>query len=143
MRRFWLGLLLALIIGVIYSWLQAPEWLENWNQEHQQMIEQQRQAGVDRGELTDQQGCLDNALERLKNCKGTEYQCTVGGGMFLKSCWSKSGPTEHFCQGIPQYNETATEDDKAWVKDRCFELGIDAKGCRLMLRQQQQICSPQ
>ncbi|WP_417225901.1 hypothetical protein [Amphritea sp.] len=143
MRRFWLGLLLAIIVGIFYSWLNAPEWLEGWNQEHQEMVNQQRQAGIAASEQTDQQGCVEKALQRVEHCDDSEYRCTVGGGTFFKACWQNSQPSAVVCEGIPPYHEKATEDDKAWVKDRCIEQGLLAKGCRLILRQQQQLCSAQ
>ncbi|MBN0985782.1 hypothetical protein [Amphritea pacifica] len=141
MRRFWLGLLLAIIVGVFYSWLNAPEWLESWNEEHQTMVEQQRREGISAGQQTDQQGCLADALQRVEQCKDSEYRCTVSGGTYFKACWETSQPTVGICNTIPPFHEKATEDDKAWVKDRCSELGLLAKGCRLILRQQQQLCS--
>lgn len=143
MRRFWLGLLLAIIMGIFYSWLNAPEWLEGWNQEHQEMVNQQRQAGIAAGKRTDQQGCVEQALQRVEHCDDSEYRCTVSGGTFFKACWQNSQSSAVVCEGIPPFHEKATEDDKAWVKDRCIEQGLLAKGCRLILRQQQQLCSAQ
>ncbi|MDO6562423.1 hypothetical protein Q4488_03410 [Amphritea sp. 1_MG-2023] len=140
-RRFWLGLSLAMIVGVYYTWLNAPEWLAGWNKEHQMMVNQQRQAGMAAGEQTDQQGCVSLALQRVEHCNDSEYRCTVGGGMFFKACWQHSQPSAEACDGMPAYHETPTEDDKAWVKDRCTALGLLAKGCRLIVRQQQQLCS--
>lgn len=141
MRRFWLGLLLTIIVGIFFTWLNAPEWLESWNEEHQVMLEQQRQAGLSAGQQTDQSGCLAEALQRVESCKETEYRCTVGGGTFFKACWENSQTSAGLCSTIPPYHEDATEDDKAWVKDRCTEQGLLAKGCRLIMRQQQQLCS--
>lgn len=140
MRRFWLGLLLVIIVGVFYSWLSAPEWLAGWNEEHQQMVEQQREAGIAAGRQTDQQGCVSEVLQRVESCKESEYRCTVSGGTFFKACWENSQPSPGICNTIPPYHEVATEDDKAWVKDRCTELGLRASGCRLIMRQQQQLC---
>ncbi|WP_299200369.1 hypothetical protein [uncultured Amphritea sp.] len=141
MRRFWLGLLLAIIVGVFFTWLNAPEWLENWNEENKVLVEQQRQEGVTAGQQTDQSGCLAAALQRVESCKGSEYRCTVDGGTFFKACWENSQASAGLCDTIPPYHESATEDDKAWVKERCTELGLLAKGCRLIMRQQQQLCS--
>ncbi|MBU2967717.1 hypothetical protein Q4508_00155 [Amphritea sp. 2_MG-2023] len=141
MRRFWLGLLLVVIVGAVYSWLNAPQWLEGWNEEHQEMLNRQRQAGISAGETTDQQGCVSMALQRVEHCDDSEYRCTVGGGTFFKACWQQSQPSATVCNDIPPYHEKPTEDDKAWVKDRCIEQGFLAKGCRLIMRQQQQLCS--
>ena len=141
MKRFWLGLLLALIVGVFYSWLQAPEWLQAWNAEHKALVESQRQAGLALAQQSDQQGCFDAAVKRVEQCQGSEFECTVGSGTFLKACWSGALPSSGFCDAVPAYNEKATEDDKAWRKDRCFELQVAAKGCQLLMRQQQQFCS--
>lgn len=141
MRRFWLMVLLISLAGGIYAWLQSPEWLAEWNNEHQQMIAAQRQAGQQFGRTTDQQGCFDQALARTEQCQATEYRCTVQGGTYLKACWEQSQPSLGFCDGIPAYSEEPSEDDKAWVKDRCAALGALSKGCRILVRQQQQLCS--
>ena len=141
MRRFWLGLLLAVLVGVFYGWLYGPEWLEGWNETNQQVVEQQKREGADAGRQTDQQGCLSTALQRVESCKESEYRCTVNGGAFLKACWNESLPTDGFCGQVPAYNESATSDDKAWLKEQCSELGMLAKGCRLLMRQQQKLCS--
>lgn len=143
MRRFWLTLLLVLIAGGFYFWLQSPQWLEEWNNAHQQMISAERQAGQQFGRTTDQQGCFDQALEKTEQCKESEYRCTVSGGTYLKACWETSLPSATFCDGVPAYHEEPTEDDKAWVKGRCDELGALSKSCRLLVRQQQQICAAQ
>lgn len=141
MRRFWLGLLLAMIVGAGYAWLYGPEWLESWNETNQQVVEQHKREGAEVGQQTDQQGCFTTALQRVESCKESEFRCTVNSGTFLKACFNESQPTEGFCDQVPAYNESATADDKAWVKDQCMALGVQAKGCRLLMRQQQQICS--
>lgn len=141
MRRFWLTLLLVMIAGVFYFWLQSPEWLEEWNSEHQQMIAAERQAGQQLGQTTDQQGCFDQAFQKTESCKESEYRCTVSGGTYLKACWETSQPTSGFCDGVPAYSDEPDDADKAWVKDRCTELGALSKSCRLLVRQQQKICS--
>jgi len=141
MKRFWLGLMLAMIIGVFYTWLQAPEWLENWNSEHQALVEQQRTSGAEFGRNSDQQGCFDSALQRIEACQQTEYNCTISGGFYLKACWQQSLPSDNFCAGVPAFSDEMSEDDKAWIKDSCFELGATAKGCRLLMKQKMQHCS--
>lgn len=141
MRRFWLSLLLVVIAGVFYFWLQSPQWLEEWNNEHQQMIAMERQAGRQFGQSSDQQGCFDQAIQKTESCKETEYRCTVGGGTYLKACWESSQPSAGFCADVPPYKAEPGEDDKAWVKDRCTALGALSKACRLLVRQQQQLCS--
>ncbi len=49
MRHFWLGLLLATLVGVFYGWLYGPEWLESWNETNQQVVEQQKREGAEVG----------------------------------------------------------------------------------------------
>ena len=141
MKRFWLGLLFALIIGVFYSWLQAPAWLEEWNSTSQEITEQKRSAGLLYGQSHDQQACLDQTLQQFDSCNESGYSCTVSNGVFLRACWQESQPTMAFCDGVPEFSESPSEDDKAWAKDSCFELGINAQGCRLLMRQKQQLCS--
>lgn len=141
MKRFWLGLCLAAIGGVFYSWLQAPAWLEEWNSSHQAVTEQQRRAGLQFGQSSDQQACLEKALQQFDLCAESDYSCTVSNGLFLRACWQASQPSSGFCDGVPAFSESPSEDDKAWAKERCFALGITGSGCRILMRQKQQLCS--
>ncbi|WP_315981684.1 hypothetical protein [Aliamphritea spongicola] len=65
----------------------------------------------------------------------------MNNGILLKACWQKSLPSEGFCENVPAFAEDPSEDDKAWMKDSCFEAGINGSGCRLLMRQKQQLCS--
>lgn len=141
MRRFWIVFLIVIVIAAFYGWQNGPQWLASWNSGHQQMVEQQRAAGTAFGRKNDQQACFSSALARLESCKETEYKCTVSNGMYLRACWQESLPVGDFCGGVPAFSESPSEDDKAWIKDRCLELGATAKGCRILLKQKMQLCS--
>ncbi|WP_261842872.1 hypothetical protein [Aliamphritea ceti] len=140
-KKIWLGILLAIVAGLLWAWLAGPQWLAEWNQASQ--VEQQafQQRGASLGGNTDQQGCFEAALQSFDQCQDSEYKCTVNNGILLKACWQKSLPSEGFCDAVPAFAEKPSEDDKAWMKDSCFAAGVNAAGCRLLMRQKQQLCS--
>jgi len=141
MRRFWLVFLIVILIAGFYGWQNGPQWLASWNSGQQEMVDQHRAAGTAFGRENDQQGCFSSALERLESCQETEYKCTVSSGLYLRACWHESLTSERFCDEVPAFTESPSEDDKAWIKERCFELGATAKGCRILIKQKMQLCS--
>ena len=140
-KKIWLGILLVTVAGLLWAWLAGPQWLAEWNQASQ--VEQQafEQRGASLGGSTDQQGCFEAALTSFDQCQDSEYKCTVNNGILLKACWQSSLPSEGFCDAVPAFADKPSEDDKAWMKDSCFAAGVNASGCRLLMRQKQQLCS--
>ncbi|WP_027858370.1 hypothetical protein [Marinobacterium jannaschii] len=140
MKKFWWLLLILLALGS-YAWIEfrGAQWLDEYNQEMGAQAEEFRQRGAALGATTDQQGCLDQTLEQFNECFG--YECTVNHGQYLKACWSKSAPTEGFCDDTPAFRDKPTEDDKSWAKFYCIDRNIRDAGCRLLMRQKQYLCS--
>ncbi|WP_235017455.1 hypothetical protein [Nitrincola tapanii] len=137
-RTLWILVLLSVALIV---WLLAPSWLQGFNQNRQEEAQAQREAGLLAGQTSDQQGCLDQALRAFDLCPDSNFVCTVAQGTFLKACWEMAAPSEGFCEGVPEFTEKPTEDAKEWARYTCWEKNIRGEGCRLLLRQQQQLCS--
>lgn len=134
--------ILFLIAAVIFgAWLTQDMWLPQWNQDLAQQSTEYREKGLALGQTADQQVCFDEALTSFNQCSG--FACTITHGKFLKACWENAAPTEGFCEGVPAYNEEKTEDEKSWARHECWGRDIRGEGCRLLMRQQQLLCSEQ
>ncbi len=135
---FQISFVLVIIIG-LYAWVNKDRWLMEFNQSRVEQTEQFKSAGDRYGMSNDQQACLDKALNEFDGCLG--YSCTVNQGIFLKACLNQAQPSPGFCEGVPEYREKPTEDDKSWAKYYCWDNNIRGEGCRLLMKQQQYFCS--
>lgn len=137
-----LPLLLGLFLWQVQpAWWQAmkTEWLTEFNAERAEAAARWRNEGLEFGRLNDQQTCLEQTLTNFDGCTG--FDCTVNHGRFLKACLETASASADFCEGVPEYREKPTEDDKSWAKDACWSRNIRGEGCRLLMRQQQLFCS--
>lgn len=140
------AILLPLLLG-LFLWLVQPlwwqamkaQWLAEFNAERAEAAARWRNEGLAFGRLNDQQTCLEQTLTNFDGCTG--FDCTVNHGRFLKACLETASPSVGFCDGVPEYREEPTEDDKSWAKHACWSRDIRGEGCRLLMRQQQLFCS--
>lgn len=139
-RHLTYGLLVLAVVAAVVGWWNRDAWLASFNEEQQAQttaFKQQGRAFATGG--ADQQTCLDEALSRFDGCLG--YACTVNHGVFLKACLNEAAPTPGFCDGVPEFRDKPTEDDKSWAKHACWNRDIRGEGCRLLMRQQSYFCS--
>lgn len=135
----WILLGIGAVILVWLVWVWAT--LDDFNAQRQQAAEQKRSAGLAQGALSDQQACLESALQQFANCDESAFICTVDQGIYLKACLEVAAPSADFCTGVPAYHEKAEEEEKEWARHSCWAREIRGEGCRLLLRQQQLVCA--
>lgn len=137
-----IGIVFLVLTAAFAVWyvLYSEQWLASFNQERQEDAAHYRALGLEAGRLTDQQGCEDTALDNFVACEDSNFVCTVNQGEFLKACYETAAATDGFCNGLPAFNEKASEDEKDWVKYNCWDMNIRGEGCRLLLRQRLQLC---
>ncbi|WP_415889706.1 hypothetical protein ACMXYV_17680 [Neptuniibacter sp. SY11_33] len=133
------GILLLLVAGTFLAWLTQDKWLPGWNQELADQNNEFQQRGLELGQKSDQQTCLEEALSSFNQCSG--FSCTIKHGKFLKACLNNASPSENFCKDVPEFREERTEDDKSWARHACWSRDVRGEGCRLLMRQQQLFCS--
>ena len=139
-KKLWMALLALVVLGgLVLGWMYNSGWVDDFNAEQNRVLQERTEAGLQFGARANQQQCLDQALADFDGCLG--YQCTVASGRFLKACLSKAAISEGFCDGVPEFREKPTEDDKEWAKDYCLDNNIRGDNCRLLMRQQQLFCS--
>ncbi|WP_020679619.1 hypothetical protein [Marinobacterium rhizophilum] len=130
--------LLALGLG-LWVWLRSPLWLEQFNERQSEARATFQAQGRLFGQHNDQQACLAQTLKAFDGCSG--FDCTLQHDYFLKACLAEAAPSPGFCDGVPAYRVTPTEDDKSWAKYACWDGNIRGEGCRMLMRQQQYECS--
>lgn len=145
-KIIWALVLLPALLGLFLWqvqpawWLAAKaEWLADFNHERAEQAAAWRNDGRAFGQQQDQAACLSKALIEFDGCTG--FQCTVNHGRFLRACLEAAAPSDAFCEGVPEFRDKPTEDDKSWAKYACWERNIRGEGCRLLMRQQQLFCS--
>lgn len=137
--KFIWGTLFVIAGGIFVAWVVQDQWLPEWNKELADRSAEFRSNGLEFGKTADQQACFDEALTSFNRCSG--FACTITHGKFLKACWETAELTEGFCEGVPAYNEKPSDDDKSWARHACWDRDIRGEGCRLLMRQQQFLCS--
>lgn len=140
-KKIVLAILLLIVGGIILAWLTQSYWLDDWNQKLADQTTEHRERGLALGREADQSRCFEETLTNFDRCSG--FACTISHGKFLKACWSVAKPTPGFCDDVPEFNEERSDDDKSWARHGCWGRDIRGEGCRLLMRQQQQMCSLQ
>ncbi|WP_151705635.1 hypothetical protein [Nitrincola alkalilacustris] len=138
-KKIWIGIAFLVLLLVVLVKLLGPGWLERFNTERQQEAQEARQSGLAFGQQADQMQCLNQALTDFTSCSGSG--CTIKQGVFLKACWENASQTEGFCEDVPAFEEKPNEEAKEWAKHSCWARNIPGEGCRLLMRQRQQLCT--
>lgn len=137
-KLLWL-LLAVLVIAALVFYSNKDQWLKEFNQERQQQQSEFIARGNLFGESANQQQCLDKGLELLGNC--FSYNCTLDHGAYLRACLQNAQPSTSFCDQVPSYREEASEEDKQWLKDNCWNKNLNGESCRFLFKQQIHFCS--
>jgi hypothetical protein len=78
--------------------------------------------GVEFGRHTDQQGCQDEALRRLKKGRRSgDLISSRATEIFINGCFQTSRATPGFCRDAPKEDSFLTV--QSWARDRCQREG--------------------
>jgi hypothetical protein len=85
-------------------------------------IEDVEAEGVEFGRKTDQQGCQDEAIRRLKSARRSgDLIRARDTQMFIYGCFQTCRPTSGFCSDAPKEDSFFTV--RKWAQDRCRLAG--------------------
>ena len=73
------------------------------------------------GQQTDEAGCLDQALVRVKANSGATG--SMAASVFARACWNASRPTPGFCDGVPKPLEVLRA--VRWQAEQTRKAGVD------------------
>jgi len=95
------------------------------------------QEGTDAGHQTDNQGCVDGALERYRKEPG--FTNGISTSVFLQSCLKASRPTPGFCDAVPAKTEFVKTAE--WQLGQCRAAGLgEDQYCRQIFSSVQKYC---
>jgi hypothetical protein len=76
--------------------------------------------GVEYGQRTDNEGCLNEAAARQARVEG--FTDLVRNGVFMQACLEASRPTPGFCDGVPRQMEVMK--GIGWQAQQCKRFGL-------------------
>ncbi len=76
--------------------------------------------GVEYGQRTDNEGCLNEAAARHARVEG--FTDMVRNGVFMQACLEASRPTPGFCDGVPRQTELMKS--VGWQHQQCKRFGL-------------------
>ncbi|HQR35206.1 MAG TPA: hypothetical protein PLK30_20880 [Blastocatellia bacterium] len=88
-------------------------------------IKEDQKAAERFGETADQAACLKETFARSKG--KSSITAAASNSIFLSTCLQKSRPTPGFCDDVPSSDDK--EKTKAWIKNKCQEVGEDNLTC--------------
>jgi len=112
-------LALALLAGAIVTCAVGGIFMLGINA----VVDKAEQAGVEFGKSTDQQGCQDEALRRLRAAlKSPDLIKRHEVSVFLNGCFQSCKPTAGYCTNAPKQDAFFPKLD--WSKSQCVKEGF-------------------
>jgi hypothetical protein len=125
-----------IVVLLIIAGVAGYSWYSKHGREFMEAARNAQAEGVQFGEETDDQGCLDEALARHKKAGG--FSQAIAHNLFLKGCLSSSEQTDGFCEGVPRRIQVMAS--AAWQIKKCGAAGFNDPFCRQIFGQVQEYC---
>jgi hypothetical protein len=114
-KHFVIGCVVLLIVGVVLVVVVVGGIFYLGLGEHINTVEAE---GVEFGRKTDQQGCQDETIRRLKSAKRSgDLIRARDAELFINGCLQTCRPTSDFCRDAPK--EDSFFKVRKWAADRC------------------------
>ena len=115
--------------GVFYVMRNKDAWLAKGKEVAEQ--------GRSFGNTTDNQGCVDESINRYKKEPG--LMAVISNTIFMRMCLETSRPTPGFCEEVPKANEFMKSAD--WRLKQCRLAGLQSdSNCQNLFTPVQQYC---
>lgn len=91
--------------------------------------------GVEFGPATDQQGCVDESLRRIREYPESTFSEKIEKvyiPSFTSGCFSTCKPSKDFCDGVPRMKEVM--DSLQYVVRQCERAGLGGGKCHNVFR---------
>ncbi|HEX4945051.1 MAG TPA: hypothetical protein VFZ34_00115 [Blastocatellia bacterium] len=124
--------LIAVAIGIYWFSTSGKQFFERVMQSAEQQIE----AGKEAGKQTDEAGCLNAGVERVK--QADSMATTLAAQFYLRGCLESAKPTPGFCDDVPPESEIMKSIQ--WQLKKSGELGVDNDNGRQILKTIQAHC---
>jgi hypothetical protein len=124
---FVVGVLLVVgaIVAGAYWWTQNKDAL-------MAKAKAQFEEGREAGRATDNQGCVDQSIQRYKREPGIAGG--IASGLFVRACLDASSPTPGFCDNVPKESEFIKSGQ--WRAAQCLRVDLASdQYCQQLFRQ--------
>ena len=129
---FGVVLLLAVIVigaGVFYVMRNKDAWMAK--------AKEVAEEGKRFGETADNQGCVDEGVNRYKKAPG--ITAVISNTVFMRMCLEASKPTPGFCDEVPRATEFMKSAE--WRLKQCRQAGLQSdSNCQNLFTPIQQFC---
>lgn len=131
------GVLLIVGIAVVIGGILA---VNHWGKRFAETTARAEEEGTEFGKTTDQQGCVDEGVQRSKKAALIDFSSGIGLSAFVGSCLKVSRPTEDFCDGVPAFGSMQ---DTEWSMSECREVGVNPEetACIYVMKSKHEFCS--
>ena len=126
----------VLVILAIVAGVAGYSWYSKHGRQLKEAARRARAEGVQLGEETDDQGCLDETLTRHRQAGGLAQ--AIADDVFLEGCLSRSEQTDDFCDGVPKRRQVMAS--ATWQIKRCAGAGFSDPFCRQIFVEVQDYC---
>jgi len=133
----WLKILLIVAIVVVVLVLGVVGTGVVWWMKNKDALIARAKEGKEFGGHSDNQACVDEALNRYKKEPG--FGSAMSTNIFLRGCLEASKPTDGFCESVPKTTEFMKSAE--WQREQCrgVDLAKDSY-CRQLFQPVQQFC---
>lgn len=108
-------LIILLVVGAFTIWISNDREFENSRKDAQVK-------GREFGPKTDNNGCIEEGLSRVRTVTAFELKKSLVNGAFVEECLKASRPVNNFCEGVPSLWDL---DERDWREAQCQKAGMD------------------
>ena len=123
---------IVVALGIYWFSTSGKEYFKQFMQTAERHIE----AGKEAGKQTDEAGCLQAGIDRVKQSKSISD--AMAAHFYLRGCLENAKPTSGFCDDVPAESEIMKSIQ--WQVKKSGELGVDNDNGRQILKAIQAHC---
>ena len=126
-----IALALIIVLGIVFGIAGVGYFYYTGNLDHNP----ERPKGEEFGRGTDQQGCVDESLRRIREYPESTFSEKIEKvyiPSFATGCFSSCKPSKDFCDGVPRVKEAL--DSFIFVEHQCQRAGLDRGTCHNVFR---------
>jgi hypothetical protein len=130
----------VLLIGAIVVIVGGIIFMKTWGARFAEATVNVEREGREFGKTTDQQGCMNEGVQRSRSAGLLEISAGIELAVFVDTCLAASRPTPNFCDGVPSF---WSPEESKWEMAECKKAGVDPEktACIHVMKRKHQFCS--
>jgi hypothetical protein len=134
------ALIAILVLGLLVVLGGIGAGVYWWSRNKDELIAKgkaQMEEGRAAGRATDNQGCVDQSVDRYKAEPG--FTSGIASTIFMQACLDSSTPTEGFCDDVPKESEFIKSGQ--WRAEQCQRIDLSSdQYCSQLFAPVQRFC---